>query len=234
MSCGRRRLSCGRTLGSVARIPQITSVDPRRPQLFPSVRGMQSATTHRFSRGPDPVCVSTESRNKVEPEMSLLESMIDSRNNPLAVVEDIAADNNWSFERSGEDEVTIVSKGDWTDYQLSFTWMNEIEALHLACAFDMKIPEPRRAEVQRLIAAINEQLWIGHFDIWTHTGMIMYRQALVLPGGLTASTAQCESMLVGAIHACERYYPAFQFVVWAGMTATDAMSAAMFDTEGEA
>ena len=151
--------------------------------------------------------------------MSLLEGIIDSRNNPLAVVEDIAADNNWSFERSGEDEVTIVSKGDWTDYQLSFTWMTEIEALHLACAFDMKIPAPRRAEVQRLIAAINEQLWVGHFDIWTHTGMIMYRQALVLPGGITASTAQCESMLVGAIHACERYYPAFQFVVWAGKIA---------------
>ena len=166
--------------------------------------------------------------------MSLLEGIIDSRINPLAVVEDIAADHNWSFERSGEDEVTIVSKGDWTDYQLSFTWMNEIEALHLACAFDMKIPQARRGEVQRLIAAINEQLWIGHFDIWTHTGMIMYRQALVLPGGLTASTAQCESMLVGAIHACERYYPAFQFVVWAGKTSAEAMSAAMFDTEGEA
>ena len=77
--------------------------------------------------------------------MSLLEGIIDSRTNPLAVVEDIAADNNWAFERSGEDEVTIVSKGDWTDYQLSFTWMGEIEALHLACAFDMKIPEARRA-----------------------------------------------------------------------------------------
>ena len=84
--------------------------------------------------------------------MSLLEGIIDSRNHPLAVVEDIAADNNWSFERSGEDEVTIVSKGEWTDYQLSFTWMSEIEALHLACAFDMKIPVPRRAEVQRLVA----------------------------------------------------------------------------------
>jgi hypothetical protein len=166
--------------------------------------------------------------------MSLLESILDSRNNPLAVVEDIAADHNWPFERSGEDEVTIVSKGNWTDYQLSFTWMTEIEALHLACAFDMKVPPPRRAEVQRLVAAINEQLWIGHFDIWTHTGMIMYRQALVLPGGITASTAQCETMLVGAIHACERYYPAFQFVVWAGKTASEAMSAAMFDTEGEA
>jgi len=166
--------------------------------------------------------------------MSLLEGIIDSRNNPLAAVEDIAAENNWAFERSGEDEVTIVTKGNWTDYQLSFTWMAEIEALHLASAFDMKIPPGRRAEVQRLIAAINEQLWVGHFDIWTHTGMIMYRQALVLPGGLTASTSQCEAMLAGAIHACERYYPAFQFVVWAGKTAAEAMSAAMFDTEGEA
>src|SRR3954453_11503151 len=99
--------------------------------------------------------------------MSLLESNIDSSNNPLAVVEDIAADNNWAFERSGEEEVTIVSNGDWTDYQLSFPWMGEIEALHLACAFDMKIPQGPRAEVQRLIAAINEQLWIGHFDLWT-------------------------------------------------------------------
>ncbi len=172
-------------------------------------------------------------KNKGRDGMSLLEGIIDSENHPLAVVEDIAADNNWAFERAG-DEVTIVSKGDWTDYQLSFTWMSEIEALHLACAFDMKIPPARRPEAQRLIAAINEQLWIGHFDLWTHTGMIMHRQALVLPGGLNASTAQCESMLVGAIHACERYYPALQFVVWAGKTAQEAMNAAMFDTEGEA
>ena len=132
------------------------------------------------------------------------------------------------------DEITIVSRGEWTDYQLSFTWMPEIEALHLACAFDMKIPPARRAEVQKLIAAMNEQLWIGHFDLWTHTGMIMHRQALVLPNALTASTAQCEAMLVGAIHACERYYPAFQYVVWAGKSAAEAMGAAMFDTEGEA
>ena len=56
----------------------------------------------------------------------------------------------------------------------------------------------------------------------------------MLPGGIAASTAQCETMLAAALHACERYYPAFQFVVWAGKTAAEAMSAAMFDTEGEA
>ena len=180
-------------------------------------------------------CVSKDNKKaRGRDGMSLLEGTIDSKSHPLAVVEDIAASNNWPFERSGEDELTIVSKGQWTDYQISFTWMGEIEALHLACAFDMKIPLARRGEVQRLVAAVNEQLWIGHFDLWTNTGMIMHRQALVLPGGLTASTAQCEAMLAGAIHACERYFPAFQFVVWAGKTTTEAMDAAMFDTVGEA
>jgi hypothetical protein len=166
--------------------------------------------------------------------MSLLDIITDSQNSPLAVVEDIASSNDWTFERSGQDEVTILTRGQWTDYQLSFTWMGEIDALHLACTFDMKIPELRRAETQRLIALINEQLWIGHFDVWIATGSIMYRQALILPGGMLASPAQCEMMLEGALHACERYYPALQFVVWAGKTAAEAMGAALFDTAGEA
>ncbi len=166
--------------------------------------------------------------------MSHLDIITDSRTNPLGVVEEIAASHDWSFERSGDDEVTILTRGQWTDYQLSFTWMSEIDALHLACAFDMKVPEARREEVRRLIAAINEQLWVGHFDLWTATGSVMLRQALILPDGLTASPAQCELMLEGALCACERYYPALQFVVWAGKSAAEAMSAAMFDTAGEA
>ena len=165
--------------------------------------------------------------------MSHLDSVIDSRN-PLAVIEDIAASNDLAFERSGDDEVTIISKGQWTDYQIAFTWMHEIESLHLACAFDMTVPEGRRAEVQRLIAAINEQLWLGHFDVWTATGSIMYRHGLALPGGMTALPSQCEVMMANAHQACERYYPALQFVIWAGKSADEAMTAAMFDTAGEA
>jgi len=166
--------------------------------------------------------------------MSLLDITLDSTSSPLAVVEEIAANNDLAFERSGEDEVTIVYKGHFTDYQVSFTWMPEIEALHVACAFDMKIPAGRRPEVQRLIAAANEQMWVGHFDLWSQSGMVMHRQSLLLPRNLTATNAQCEMMFETAVMACERYFPAFQFVVWSGKTATDAMSAAMFDTVGEA
>ena len=125
-------------------------------------------------------------------------------------------------------------RGKWTDYQVSFTWMYDIEALHLACAFEFKVPERWCGETQQLIAMINEQLWVGHFDLWVKDGLIMYRHALVLAGGVEASGRQCEAMLSTALDACERYFPAFQFVVWAGKSAREALDAAMFETAGEA
>ena len=166
--------------------------------------------------------------------MSLIELSRAQINNPLEVVEHMAAGNNWPFERSGEDEIALVVTGKWTNYQVSFTWMGDIEALHVACAFDIRIPELRLSETQQLIAMINEQLWIGHFDVWTQNGMVMFRHALVLSGGIAPSSSQCEAVLGCALDTCERYFPAFQFVVWAGKTAREAMEAAMFETSGEA
>src|SRR5436190_23018223 len=166
--------------------------------------------------------------------MSLIDFTEQPRVNPLDVVERVAATHGWSFERAGDDEITMLVTGKWADYQLSYTWMFDIEAMHLACAFELKVPDHCRGEVATLISMINEQMWIGHFDLWTKDGIVMYRNALVLPGGLTASPPQCEAMLSAALDACERYYPAYQFVVWAGKTAREALDAAVFETAGEA
>ena len=166
--------------------------------------------------------------------MSLSDITEQPRTNPLEVVERMAATNDWSFERAGEDEITILVRGKWSDYQVSYTWMFDLEALHLACAFELKVPEHCRAEVGLLISLINEQMWIGHFDLWMKDGIVMYRHALVLAGGVTASGPQCEALLATALDACERYFPAYQFVVWAGKTAREALVAAMFETAGEA
>jgi len=154
--------------------------------------------------------------------------------NPVDVVERMAATHDWSFARASEDEVTLVIGGRWTDYQVSFTWMGDIEALHLACAFDLKVPQARRNEVMELVAKINEQLWVGHFDLWFNDGLVMFRHALVLTGGIVASSPQCESVLGAALDACEQYFQAFQFVVWAGKSAAEALEATLFQTSGEA
>ena len=166
--------------------------------------------------------------------MALIERAGEHWNSPIEVVERMATDNELPFERVVEDEIALVVSGKLADYQISFTWMNEIEVLHLACAFEMKVPELRTPEVQQLIVTINEQLWIGHFDVWMQSGMVMFRHAVLLVGGGGVSAQQCQAMFGSALDTCERYYPAFQFVVWAGKSAREAVDAVMFETSGQA
>jgi hypothetical protein len=153
--------------------------------------------------------------------------------NPIDLVEQVANGNDWSFERSARDELTLIVAGSWTDYHVSLNWREDLESLHLACAFDFKVPDNRMGEVYRLIAQINEQLWVGHFDFWAHEGLVMFRQSLML-NGTVATPRQCEALLKAALEASERYYQAFQFVVWAGKDSREALASSMFETEGQA
>jgi hypothetical protein len=153
--------------------------------------------------------------------------------NPLDVIETIASCNAWPLSCAGDNEIALSVRGRCADYQLFFTWMRDLEVFHLACTFEMKVPELRRSETQRLIARINEQLWLGHFDLWMEDGTVIFRQALPLVGGVAASIRQCEVMLGTTLDSCERYFPAFEFVLEA-KTADEAMQAAMFETAGEA
>ena len=153
---------------------------------------------------------------------------------PVDTVEALADDNKWSFERAGEDEIAILVAGVWTDYNVSFSWMEDFEALHVACAFDMRVPEKRVVETMRLMSLVNEQMLFGHFDLWLQDGSVMFRHAVPLAGGAEANESQIECLLSSALNSCERYYQAFQFVVWAGRTASEALDSVLFDTVGEA
>lgn len=166
--------------------------------------------------------------------MSLIDVESERPGNPVDLIEHIAAVNDWSFERSADDEITVSVAGGWSDYHVSFSWMEDMEAVHLACAFDLKVPEPRKLEVMRLLSLVNEQMWIGHFDLWSQEGLVMYRQTMLLAGGAEPNHQQVEALLSTAIEACERYYQAFQFVVWAGKAAPEALDSVLFETAGEA
>ena len=52
--------------------------------------------------------------------MSITDFETEMRGNPVDLVERLAAVNNWSFERSGDSEITLSIRGRWTDYHISF------------------------------------------------------------------------------------------------------------------
>ena len=168
--------------------------------------------------------------------MTLIDVHPERTANPVDEIELIAVQNDWSFERADEDEIAISIAGEATDFHVAVSWLGEMEALHVACAFGVKVPIARRNEVIRLLALVNEQLWIGHFEQWSADGALLFRHAVLLdgPDDAALSMPQAHALVDAAIDECERYYPVFQFVLWGGKGPREALAAAMVETEGEA
>jgi hypothetical protein len=154
--------------------------------------------------------------------------------NPLDVLEQIIAANEWAFERRSEGEMAAEAPGKWCDYGLYFSWSSEISAMHFSCAFDLKVPANRRERLFELLAMANEKLWIGHFGLESEDGVPVFRHSVLLRGAPEASAESLEDLVDIALTECERFFPAFQFVLWGGKSPNDALAAAMLDCVGEA
>ena len=154
--------------------------------------------------------------------------------NPLDLMEQIVSANDWAFDRRNDSEMAAEAPGKWCDYGLYFSWSQEISAMHFTCAFDLKVPEKRRGALYELLALANERLWIGHFGMDSDDGMPVFRHSVLLRGAQGASAESLEDMIDIAITESERFFPAFQFVLWGGKTPADAMQAAMLECAGEA
>ena len=99
----------------------------------------------------------------------------------------------------------------------------------------MRVADDRRGALYEAIGLVNEQLWIGHFELWSTSGILLFRHAAMIDGDEpTLSLGQAELLIESAIDECERFYPVFQFVLWGGKTPQEAIAAALIETQGEA
>lgn len=154
--------------------------------------------------------------------------------NPVDAVEQLIVAKEWAYDRRSDFEIAAQVAGQWCDYSMFIAWNEDASVIHVSCAFDMRVPARRRAPVFELLAAVNEHVWLGHFGMWENEGLPMYRCTLPLRGTEGASVEQLEDVVETAISECEKFYPAFQFVVWAGKSAAEAVRTAMMETVGEA
>ncbi len=165
---------------------------------------------------------------------SLSVSHENSKHNPLYIVERLIEFNEWQFDRRSDEEIAVQVPGSWCDYSLFFAWSDEMEAMHFTCAFDMRVAPDHLTRAYELLALVNEKMWLGHFGVWADEGLPMFRATLPLRGKHELSLEQTEDLVETAILECERFYPAFQYVIWGGKSAREAIDAAMIDTVGEA
>lgn len=154
--------------------------------------------------------------------------------NPLDMIEQLVITNDWVFDRRSDEELAVEVPGQWCNYSLYFAWREDLGAMHFTCAFDIKVPDAKRLPIYELLALINERLWLGHFALWLDEGLPMFRHSTLIRGTIGMSSEAIEDLVDIALTECERYYPAFQFVIWGGKSAQDAMAASLLDTVGEA
>ena len=135
---------------------------------------------------------------------------------------------------SSSEEMTGEVQGSWTTYQLRCVWRAEDQVLQLLCLPEIRVPDEKRAAAEELLSLINEQMWLGHFDLWSNGGVLLYRNGTMLGDEGLLSLSQAQALVEIAVEECDRFYPAFQFVLWGDKSPRDALEAAMVDPAGEA
>ncbi len=155
---------------------------------------------------------------------------------PIEILEQYFEARGWACERSAEGEIVASAIGSWTQYELRGVWRPEDQVLQFLAFPDIKASPEKRAAIYESLGLINEQLWLGHFEMWSGSGLVVFRHATILDtresDGL--SLEQAESIIEAALEECERFYPVFQFVLWADKTPQEAIAAALIETQGEA
>lgn len=155
---------------------------------------------------------------------------------PIDMLETYYSALGWAYERSGEDEIVSSFQGSWTQYELRAIWRAEDHVLQFLALPDIRVSAEKRDVTYETIGLINEQLWLGHFELWSASGLVLFRHAALLEGedSGTMSLQQAETLVEAAIEECERFYPVFQFVLWADKSPQEAIAAALIETQGEA
>ena len=153
---------------------------------------------------------------------------------PLDVVERVLTAENLTFDRTEDGDLAFTLAGDWKDYELWFAWRPEADCLQLCLSIDRRAEKGQRAGACELVNLVNQRVWVGHFEVWSDDGELVFRHAMALPEGERPTLAPAASMIDAAMEAADRFYPAFDFLLAGGKAPDEAMAACMFETVGQA
>ncbi len=157
-----------------------------------------------------------------------------STDNPLDMVEEFVASNQWHFNRFDPDEMVVEAQGQWCAYRLYFLWREDLNALYFSAQFDLTVPPDKRLAAYELLARVNEKLWMGHFEMSHDDFSLSFRQTCLLRGQTDASAEPIEDLVDITLSECDRFYPAFLYMLQQGQAAEQALSLSLVDVAGAA
>ena len=152
----------------------------------------------------------------------------------MDVVEQTLLAADWACERSEEGMIHCASMTKWGEFGGMFAWRDEPASLNFSLTLDLRAPNAKQSAISELLRKINERLWLGHFDYWNEDGVAVFRHTITMLDRLAPDPGEVSAVLTAALEAADQFLPAFNFVVWAGKSAEEAVAAVVFETHGEA
>lgn len=130
--------------------------------------------------------------------------------NPLDSVEEILNAHNWVFNRMNNDELIVSVKGKACNYRLFFIWQEDMNAMQFCCQYEMNLDNANTGLAAEALMHMNENLWMGHFDIPQDTKIPSFRHTCLLRGVNGPSNIEhIEDLVDISLAQCERYYSVF-------------------------
>ena len=153
---------------------------------------------------------------------------------PVEMLAALFAAHGWNYDHVSDEEMSGEVPGSWTTYQLRGIWRREDHVLQLLCLPDIRVPAGKKRQAEELVTLVNEQVWLGHFEIWSQGGVLLYRHGIMLGDEGMLGLAMAQMAVESAVAEWDRFYPAFQFVLWGDKSPREALEAALVDAAGEA
>ena len=166
--------------------------------------------------------------------MALTETFLEDEIHPIDIVEHLAEHHEWEFDRIEENQIAMAVQGQWRTYSITLAWSGFDETLRLICSFEMEPPEEKLKDLYETLTVTNDRCWTGAFTFWEDQKLMVYRYGLVLTGGQIATADQIDAMISSAVLTAEKYYPAFQLVVYDNQSPNKAMQVAIAEAYGHA
>lgn len=153
--------------------------------------------------------------------------------NPIDELEELVIAQDLPYLRFGPHELMVRYPDSWENFQSFWTWDKDFQSLDVSASSLFKFKPAQRMVIYELLSLINDQLWIGHFDL-TDEDSPTFRHTILLRDLQGSIVSVVEDLFAVVLAEYQRFFPAFEYVVKYDKSPQEALSFALIETHGEA
>lgn len=154
--------------------------------------------------------------------------------NPIDGIEEIISAYDLDFLRNNKNQLSINFEGLWSNYEIKFNWSQPNGLIQINNNLSIKIPTNFLDKIYHVICLINERISLGYFGYCSDESCLFFRHNVSMKGINYLSTEQIEDFIDIIVQECDKFYPAFQTLIFRNYGAKKAIESALFETIGEA